>query len=227
MLEIALEAVSDPIWEEKEVGRAVSVLLDRLLLAAAEAPGGASLRNAARSPKLDPRAVLVAGIRDDRAVLEAIAVEIGAAPEAFVPVAELAAMPVLQARGRRLKARCEGWTEGHCPICGAWPALAELRGLERGVRLRCGRCGADWQGSPLSCVFCGNKDHERLRALVPEGTAESRRVEACDVCHGYLKALARMGPMAPEMVQLEDLASVDLDLAAIERGYRRPEPRHG
>ena len=38
----------------------------------------------------------------------------------------------------------EGWVEPFCPICGAWPALAEVRGIERSRYFRCLRCGAGW-----------------------------------------------------------------------------------
>ena len=52
--------------------------------------------------------------------------------------------------------------EGYCPVCGAWPAFAEMRGIERSRYLRCGRCGGGWQAQCLSCSYCGMTDHEEL-----------------------------------------------------------------
>jgi FdhE protein len=114
------------------------------------------------------------------------------------------------------------WDAGACPICGAWLALAEMRGLEKTRRLRCGRCGGDWGYLPYRCAYCGTHDQRRIGSLVPEAEAESRRVETCDACHGYLKSLATLLPWPAEEVPLADLASVELDLAARDRGYDRP-----
>jgi FdhE protein len=42
-----------------------------------------------------------------------------------------------------------------------------------------------------------------------------------------LKSLATLRAWAPDEVALADLASVELDLAALERGYARPDPPAG
>lgn len=167
-------------------------------------------------------ALLEAAINHDEEGPRALAESLGAPVSALAPVATLAAMPLLHACRERLGADIQG-SLGFCPICAAWPALAELRGLERTRVLRCGRCGAGWKAEPLQCVYCGERDHERLGALVPEERAESRKVDVCKACGGYLKAVATLGALAPDAVALEDLATVDLDLAALDRGYSRPE----
>ena len=74
----------------------------------------------------------------------------------------------------------------------------------------------------LQCPFCGNDDHARLRSLVPESTGESRKVDACGACLGYVKTIMTLTPAAPAEVPLLDLATVDLDVAALERGFTRP-----
>ena len=53
--------------------------------------------------------------------------------------------------------------------------------------------------------------------------SESRKVDVCKACNGYLKAVATLGALAPDAIALEDLATVDLDLAALDRGYSRPD----
>jgi FdhE protein len=60
-----------------------------------------------------------------------------------------------------------------------------------------------------------------LRTLQAE--AENRfRVQVCDRCHGYLKIGNAFDPPPAELLPLDDLASIDLDVVAIERGYVRP-----
>jgi FdhE protein len=197
--------------------------LDELLAAAAE---GAAVQVRSREA-LDPPALLEAAINQSRAGIELAATAAGVAPGALRALADLAAFPLLQACGRRLAARRPGWLEGYCPTCGAWPVLAEDLGVERERRLRCGRCGGDWDAQPLRCPFCGTHDHARLGALVPEQGGARRRIEICRVCTGYLKVLTRLGATPGAEVLVEDLASVDLDVAALAGGFLRPDgPGH-
>jgi FdhE protein len=172
----------------------------------------------------DPHAVLEAAITHDVPQLERMAGELGTEPAAFRALADLAALPLLLACGRRWSGRvAPAWRAGYCPVCGAWPALAEARGVERSRRFRCGRCGGDWAADWLCCPYCGTRDHARLGALVPATAGERRRVETCNVCRGYLKTLTTLAGTPGGDVLLEDLASVDLDLAALGEGYRRPD----
>jgi hypothetical protein len=72
------------------------------------------------------------------------------------------------------------------------------------------------------CAFCGNADHERLGSLVSDAEGATRKVETCGVCRGYLKNVTTLRAWASDEVALADLATVDLDLAALDRGYVRP-----
>ena len=63
------------------------------------------------------------------------------------------------------------WDRGYCPVCGAWPALAELVGAEKRRVLRCGRCGTWWSWLVLLCPYCGNDDHRTLGTLSANGRA--------------------------------------------------------
>jgi FdhE protein len=113
--------------------------------------------------------------------------------------------------------------EGYCPVCGAWPAFAEVRGIERSRYLRCGRCAGEWQARALTCPYCGMTDHNQLVSLIPEKAGASRAIEACKRCLGYVKTFTTLQASPAGRIMLDDLASVDLDLAAIERGYGRPQ----
>ncbi|TVR73687.1 MAG: formate dehydrogenase accessory protein FdhE [Sphaerobacteraceae bacterium] len=114
------------------------------------------------------------------------------------------------------------WRSNYCPLCGSWPTIAEQRGLEKSIYLRCGRCFSEWPSRHQYCVFCGNDNHERLAYMAAEGERESRRVVTCKECSGYLKVLATVRPFSPGEVLRRDLESIELDLAASDEGYARP-----
>lgn len=114
------------------------------------------------------------------------------------------------------------WQKGYCPICGAWPVLAELRGVEMQRHLRCSACGVGWPTRRLFCPYCEQDDYRQLRFLQVEG--EQRfKVEVCQRCNGYLKVANAFDPLPAELLVLDDLSSVHLDVAALERGHHRPE----
>ncbi len=131
-------------------------------------------------------------------------------------------MPLLHACRRRWTLP-KDWTHGYCPVCGAWPGFAEVCGVERTRYLRCLRCGAAWRAHALACAYCGMREHGRLGSLVPEDGRVHWAIELCRACIGYLKSFTALRPCAPESLLLRDLDTVELDLAARSRGYRRPE----
>lgn len=246
LLRLTLPALEEPAWDEialrlspdREAAapllhcaklslpvRLAHAHVRALLDAAADAhhPGGASLA-ALRDGDFDALHMLNAALRLDHDGIATIATSRGADPLALQVVAQLAAMPVLHACHRRLSGTpTRGWVRGYCPCCAAWPSLAELRGLDRERHLRCARCGADWHAPLLLCSYCGESDHEWLGSLVPEGEEQTRRVETCRRCQGYVKALATLTAIPAAALPVEDLNTVELDLAAVERGYTRPE----
>ena len=160
----------------------------------------------------------------DEGGLKRIALARGADPDAFQAVAALLPVPLLHACNRRWsRAIPRSWTEGYCPICGAWPAVAEVRGIERSRYFRCGRCASEWQTNCLLCAYCGMTDHEQLVSLVPEQSGSTRVIEACKRCLGYVKTFTTLQASSAARVMLDDLTSVDLDIAALQRGYKRPQ----
>jgi FdhE protein len=194
-----------------------------ILATAAEdsAPAG-PFAAAARRGALDELSLLEASLNEDRARVEAVAHGLGLDPAPLHAVVPLLAMPLLHGYRRTRTAPAGGYDSRSCPTCGAWPTFAELRGLERRRHLRCARCGDDWEAVWLSCPFCGERDHARLGSLVPETTRESRRIETCSGCRGYLKTFATLTATDPVEVMVEDLLSIELDVAALQHGYARP-----
>ena len=183
----------------------------------AAAPAAAS-----RAGAIDPAALLAAAAALDTDALAAAAGAVGLDADRARALAHPAALPLLAACAARADAVPVGWPHGYCPVCGAWPALAELRGLELSRQLRCGRCGADWPAAWLACVFCGNDDHEALGGLVSEVAGTMRRVDMCRRCQGYLKTVTTLTARTHAEVVLEDLATVAYDVSALDQGAARP-----
>ncbi|OLD76869.1 MAG: hypothetical protein AUG87_06805 [Candidatus Rokubacteria bacterium 13_1_20CM_4_70_14] len=171
-----------------------------------------ALFEAAVSQDVDRLDDLAQVVRDTRGVLRILA--------------PIIAMPMLHACRRAWADRVPtGWASGDCPVCGGWPSLAEIRGLDGSRHLRCGGCGGDWRTEWLLCPFCGERDHGNLGSLVSPESLERQKIEVCDGCRGYLKTLTTLVPIPPAHVVLQDLATLVLDVAALEKGYRRPSAR--
>ena len=166
--------------------------------------------------RLDPIALLEAAICQDDSRIDSPALRV---------VAQVATLPLLVTAAQQLgrEAIPATWWEGYCPVCAAWPALAEFRGLERKRWLRCGRCGTAWEIPWLRCPYCGETHHEQLGYLAPEEGETSRKVEVCHTCNGYLKSEPTVSTLPWWGVLLDDAATVALDVAALDRGYHRPE----
>ncbi|MFL5578286.1 MAG: formate dehydrogenase accessory protein FdhE, partial [Gemmatimonadaceae bacterium] len=154
----------------------------------------------------------------------ALAARLDVDDDALVTLLDHAARPALRraaAAARPALARHAPGARGLCPLCGAPPLLAELRGKERVRTLRCGRCAASWEFARAACPACGERDHRRLTALHGEGEADYRRADCCDSCRTYVKALATLDPIPTDALLATDLATSALDWAAVERGYHR------
>ena len=171
-----------------------------------------------------PGVPLLEGIAPPEGPVERLRRKLAARPVPQAAIEAVLPLPFLHACRRRwASAVSPDWSRGYCPVCGAWPALVEICGVERRRYLRCGRCGSAWQRHGLSCPYCGTTDHDELASLVVEGAKSPATIEVCQRCLGYVKGLIRLRLGAPEQALLDDLASVELDLAAARRGYQRPD----
>jgi FdhE protein len=190
-----------------------------------------ALVTAATSGFLDPEQLFAEGFVQHQDHVADLAATAGVDPELLAALGAHAVAPLLRAYAEHLLPLLDrvddgtnqgaAWQRGYCPICGAWPLLGELRGVELSLWLRCSACGSGWRGQRLACVFCGNTDFHSLGSLVVED--ESRfRISVCERCKGYLKVGNAFDPPPPEFLPIDDVASMHLDLAAIERGYQRP-----
>jgi Protein involved in formate dehydrogenase formation len=152
-------------------------------------------------------------------------VEGGAASEAqgdgagLDQVILLALRPFLTRCAEALAQRVDlsGWHHGRCPYCGWEPDFAVITpAADR--RLICGRCTGQWAFPQLMCPFCRNDDRSRLTSFA---TRDGKyRVTACDVCHRYVKAYDGRNASRPVMVAVDSIATLPLDAAAMQRGYK-------
>ena len=168
--------------------------------------------------------LVVAAIEEDHDGVDQIARDLGLPTAVTAILAKYATIPLLiECASCVAPPVAQEWPFGHCPVCGAWPVLAEVRGVEQARRLRCGRCGADWAGEWLRCTFCGEREHTRLGTLVGESELASAKVDTCAICRGYLKTTTTLRPAAPLELSVVDLETIELDLVARERGFARPQ----
>jgi len=156
--------------------------------------------------------------------IEELAAARGANAVALQALVALLPVPLLHACNRQWASQVPtSWGEGYCPVCGSWPAFAEVRGIERTRLFRCGRCGGEWHARLLFCPYCAERNHAALVSLVPGNGESHATIDACKSCGGYVKTFTRLRGCPPDTVMLEDLASVHFDVAALEQGYtRRP-----
>jgi FdhE protein len=199
-------------------------LFERLVRTASRAgtPKMSSLK-AALHADLEWARLFTASLCQDSEWINEMAAVSGVDAEALHAVIALLPIPFLHAWNRRWASSISAsWVEGYCPVCGSLPAFAEVRGIERNRYFRCGRCGGEWHARALYCPYCAMSDHDELVALVPEKGGSNAVIDACQRCLGYVKTFTRLQGCSPGAVMLEDLASVDLDVAAIEHGFARP-----
>ena len=111
-----------------------------------------------------------------------------------------------------------------CPICGGRPQAAVLRPEGDGGKrfLLCSFCLTEWEFRRILCPTCGEENHQKLPRYSADAL-DGIRVEACDTCQFYLKSidLTVDGLAIPPV---DEVATVTLDLWAIEHGYKKGQP---
>ena len=73
----------------------------------------------------------------------------------------------------------------------------------------------------FSCVYCGTGG-DRFVIFAGSPDRPDRRIEICGGCGGYLKTVdvPELSPFP--LLAIADLETMDLDMMAMEKGYRRP-----
>ena len=112
----------------------------------------------------------------------------------------------------------DGWDYGYCPLCGSQPDMAYF--AKTGKRyLHCELCGEEWAFSRIRCPFCDNQDQEKLGYFEAE-EEEGFRVYFCKKCMRYLKTVDKKAFEEVAPLELENLATIHLDLLANENEFK-------
>ena len=115
---------------------------------------------------------------------------------------------------------------GHCPGCGAPPAISwrrdgsQFEGARR--HLGCLLCGAEWLFERILCPGCFEENPEKLPSFQSD-RHPAARIEACETCRRYVKSIDLSLDARP-IPEVDDLLSISMDLWAVENGWTRLEP---
>ncbi|MDQ5986738.1 MAG: Protein FdhE [Syntrophus sp. SKADARSKE-3] len=110
------------------------------------------------------------------------------------------------------------WDEGYCPVCGKEPKIGEIK-EEEGMRyLFCNQCGVEWAYQRIKCPFCGNEEQQTLAYFTVEED-ERYRVDVCNECKRYIKIVDFRQTKEEANLDVEDIATLHLDILANEEGY--------
>ena len=197
------------------------------------AEGGAGdaalhIRDAVAHTHIDAGSLLSVSLARNQKAIRTSALHLGFSPDLVWLIGELASAPLahhlqqvsLRPGSDPRTGSPPYWDRGYCPFCGSWPVLIES--VESMRQLRCSYCALDWMLTPRRCPYCGNRG-EDLVSAAPDTDRPERRLELCAGCGNYTKVIDVPEPTPFPLLAIEDLASMDLDGAAMDRGYRRPE----
>jgi len=98
------------------------------------------------------------------------------------------------------------------------PKIGHLVDKEGKRHLFCSQCGFEWRFRRVKCPFCGNEEQQTLSYFTVEGD-ERYRVDVCDVCKRYIKTLDFRNVGEEAILDVEDVATLHLDMLAHEEGY--------
>ena len=131
--------------------------------------------------------------------------------------------PFVEAQAEKLAARrsATAWKYGFCPVCGAHPLLAELRGDEGARWLVCSFCAVQWPFRRIACPYCGNQDHTSLHYFLADDDS-AYRIDVCGKCKQYVKTVDTRKLDGAMVSPVDAVATLHLDIAAREKGFRRP-----
>jgi FdhE protein len=185
------------------------------------------IRDSLDETRLETASLLTASLKRDQAAIRTGANHRGLSPDLMWLVAELAVSPFVHALQQALfppaiepalAAALASWAHGHCPMCGSWPALAEVTEHRT---LRCSFCALAWVLPSYGCVYCGQQGTDFVTAA-PDLDRKDRRLELCKSCGGYMKTVDVAALTPFPLLPVADLETMDLDMAAMERGFGRP-----
>ena len=157
-------------------------------------------------------------LRQDDNALSRIAEKVGLDAKVLLFLGQTALRPSIHLlRDAMKKHDKNGWDHGYCPLCGSQPDMAYF--TKTGKRyLHCELCGEEWSYSRIKCPFCNTLEQEKLGYFEAE-EEEGLRVYFCRECLRYLKTIDKNALEKTAPLELENLATIHLDLLAHENGF--------
>ena len=178
------------------------------------------IRKATASEALDPQALFSALLEAEDAYFQKVGKDLGIESRALAFMAYSSIKPSVVHCAGQLAAYLDPdspWDKGFCPICGSAPGFSLFE--DEGQRvLFCGFCWYQWPVQRIYCPFCENKDSNSLHYYFSE-TEKDYRIDVCDSCKTYIKAVDKRNADRLIYPPLEFVASLHLDIKARELGF--------
>jgi FdhE protein len=179
------------------------------------------IRRAAASGAVDPQSLFSALLKAEDAYFQKVEKDLGIEKRALAFVAYSSIKPSVVHCASQLAAYLDPdhpWDKGFCPICGSAPGFSLFE--DEGQRvLFCGFCWHQWAVQRIYCPFCENKDSNTLHYYFSE-TEKDYRLDVCDSCKTYIKAVDKRNSDRIIYPPLEFVASLHLDIKAQEMGLK-------
>ena len=112
----------------------------------------------------------------------------------------------------------EKWQQPVCPVCGRKQSMAMLTGDDGTRILQCSTCRSWWSYPRKQCAICMTKDEDKLEYFYSTDD-EAHLVYVCNNCKKYIKTTDQRKLDREIDLDIEDLATIDLDFIAKDRGY--------
>lgn len=183
-----------------------------------------ALRQAVAKNSLDVHAMTIEVVAGDPHMLARRAEQLDLDPMLATTLLRWTLLPVLEQVAKQLQPLRQNalWEKGYCPTCGAWLFLTERRGIEQRLFARCGLCASEWEIEHIFCPFCHTRSHFDIAYLYDEAQEATQRAMTCERCHCYYKSVTTLVPLPTAQLFVTDLATLHLDLIALERAYGPP-----
>jgi FdhE protein len=179
------------------------------------------IRKAVASEALDPQSIFAALLKAEDAYFKKVEKDLGIEKKTLAFVAYCSIRPSVVHCAEQLASYLDPeqvWDKGICPICGNAPGFSLFE--DEGQRvLFCGFCWHQWAAQRIYCPFCENKDSNTLHYYFSE-TEKDYRIDVCDSCKTYIKAVDKRTADRIIYPPLEFVATLHLDIKAQEMGLK-------
>ncbi len=180
-----------------------------------------AIQNTLASTELDLKAVFAALLNTEDAYFQKIEKDMGIEKKALAFMAYNSIKPSLVHCAEQLASYLDPdnpWDKGYCPVCGSAPGFSLFE--DEGNRiLFCGFCWHQWTAQRIYCPFCENQDSNSIHYYFSE-QEKNYRIDVCDNCKTYLKAIDQRNTDRMIYPPLEFVASLHLDIKAQEMGFK-------